>query len=304
MKYLKFVIILKKLRIALFKEIALIGTTASGKSSVAHEVAKHKNGIILSLDSLSIYKHIDIASAKVSQNELNEVKYFGIDVKNPDEDFCVGDFIIEYKKAKNYAQLSKAPLIITGGSSFYLKAMLDGLSQKIPRSEHSLDEDEIWELAKKIDNEFVLKFSKNDSFRLQKWIDIYNFCGFCPTEFLKQNTNKPIIEDIKIYEISWEKEQLKDRIIRRVEIMFELGLQSEAKKLFEKYGRDLKSLNCIGLKEFKDFFDGKSSLEEIKELVIVHTNQLAKKQRTFNKKFEDKVVGSVEEIREKLNHEF
>lgn len=288
----------------MLKELAIIGTTASSKSALAHELAKEKEAIILSLDSLSIYKEIDIASAKVSQKELEELEYFGINLKNPNEDFCVGDFFREYEKAKKRAEERQIPLIITGGSSFYLQALIQGLSPKIPKSQHSLSKDELWTLAKEIDQEFTEKFSKNDDFRLQKWMDIYSFCGFAPSKFLRENTSPALIKNLEIYEIFWEKEELIKRINFRVEQMFESALEEEASKLFAKYPRTLKALNCIGLKEFLPYFDGKISLEESKELIKIHTRQLAKKQRTFNKKFINKKVGTLEELRKILRQKF
>lgn len=288
----------------MFKELALIGTTASSKSSLAHELAKERQAIILSLDSLAIYKEIDIASAKVSKKELEEVEYFGINLKKPDEDFCVGDFFQEYKRARKKAEERQVPLIITGGTSFYLQALLQGLSPKIPKSQHFLSKEELWALAQEKDEEFTKKFSINDDFRLQKWMDIYNFCGYAPSKFLKENTQPALIKNLELYEIFWEKEELTKRINARVEIMFESGLEKEAQELFSKYSKEAKALNCIGLKEFLAYFEGKISPEEVKNLIKIHTRQLAKKQRTFNKKFLNKKVGTLEELRKILRQNF
>lgn len=288
----------------MFKELALIGTTASSKSSLAHELAKEKQAIILSLDSLAIYKEINIASAKVSKEELEEVDYFGINLKKPDEDFCVGDFFQEYKRARKKAEERQVPLIITGGTSFYLQALLQGLSPKIPKSQHFLSKEELWALAQEKDEEFTKKFSINDDFRLQKWMDIYNFCGYAPSKFLKENTQPALIKNLELYEIFWEKEELTKRINARVEIMFESGLEKEAQELFSKYSKEAKALNCIGLKEFLAYFEGKISPEEVKNLIKIHTRQLAKKQRTFNKKFLNKKVGTLEELRKILRQNF
>jgi tRNA dimethylallyltransferase len=110
------------------KEIALIGPTACGKSALAIEIAKECNAFILSLDSLGIYKEIDIASAKPSKKEREEIRHFGIDVLYPNEYFNVAMFFDLYKNAKKEALTKGKNLIITGGSGFYLKAMIEGLS--------------------------------------------------------------------------------------------------------------------------------------------------------------------------------
>ena len=114
------------------KEIAIIGPTASGKSDLALEAAKRHNAYILSIDSLSIYKEIDIASAKPSMNELEQVKHYGINVLNPNEHFSVATFIQFYKKALSAAIKNSKNLIIVGGTGFYLKSLISGLSE-IPK---------------------------------------------------------------------------------------------------------------------------------------------------------------------------
>ena len=269
----------------MYSELAIIGTTASGKSDLAIKVAKEFNAVILSLDSLCLYKEIDIASAKPNKDELELVSHFGVDLVMPDMDFCVGDFIDEYKKAKLYAQQNNSMLIITGGSGFYLKSMLSGLSPKIEPLKIEISDDEIWDLAVEIDKEFCAKFSKNDKFRLHKWYQIYTQTNEIPTQWLRLNTGEPIIKNLTIYELVWDKFELIERIKTRTKNMLENGLIDEARYLFGRYDSALKPLNSIGLKEAKDYLDGKINLNELNDLITIHTTQLAKRQRTFNKSF-------------------
>ena len=116
------------------KQIALIAPTASGKTELSIEIAKKTNSIILSIDSLSIYKEIDIASAKPSPSKRAKIKHFGIDEIYIDEKFNVMRFIELYKKATQFAKDNNKNLIIGGGTSFYLKTLIDGISQ-IPKIE-------------------------------------------------------------------------------------------------------------------------------------------------------------------------
>ena len=269
----------------MYSELAIIGTTASGKSDLAIKVAREFNAVILSLDSLCLYKEIDIASAKPNKDELELVRHFGVDLVMPDMDFCVGDFIDEYKKAKLYAQQNNSMLIITGGSGFYLKSMLSGLSPKIEPLKIEISDDEIWDLAVEIDKEFCAKFSKNDKFRLHKWYQIYTQTNEIPTQWLQLNTGEPVIKNLSIYELVWDKFELIERIKTRTKNMLENGLIDEARYLFERYDSALKPLNSIGLKEAKDYLDGKINLNELNDLITIHTTQLAKRQRTFNKSF-------------------
>ena len=152
----------------MFGDLALIGTTASGKSDLAFELAKEFNGVILSLDSLALYKEIDIASAKPKPWQLEAVRHFGVDEIYPDEDFSVGAFFEIYKNAKEFARLQGCPLIITGGSGFYLKAMLSGLAPDVPKCEINLSNEEIYELALQNDPEFAGKL-------LYKFNQLINF---------------------------------------------------------------------------------------------------------------------------------
>ena len=110
------------------KQLAIIGPTASGKSDLAIKIALKIDAYILSIDSLSIYKEIDIVSAKPSREELNAVKHFGIDVLNPDDYFSVNIFIDLYKEVLQECKKKSKNLIIVGGTSFYLKSLIQGLS--------------------------------------------------------------------------------------------------------------------------------------------------------------------------------
>lgn len=278
-------------------ELAIIGTTASGKSDLAIDLALRYNAVILSLDSLCLYKEINIASAKPSLDELNSVLHFGINLVYPDEYFSVGEFIKEYQKASDYAKKHSKNLIITGGSGFYLNAMLKGLAPKFDDITIDISDDEIWELACKFDTNFVNKFSKNDKFRLHKWYQIYKATSQIPTQYLKENTQEPTIKNIKIFEIQTQKEELNKKISLRTQKMLNLGLIDEAKYLFEKYGTHHKSLNCIGLKEANSYLSGEISKQKLAELINIHTSQLAKRQRTFNRsKFKEKISAPINEI--------
>ena len=264
-------------------EFAIIGTTASGKSDLALEIARENGGVILSLDSLCVYRKIDIASAKPSADELREIRHFGVNLVEPSEKFSAGDFAREYLKARDFALKNGVNLIITGGSGFYLKALLSGLAPQIPDFDEFPNNDEIWALAQENDAEFVAKFSANDTFRLQKWFSIFKFCGFAPSKFLRENTAEPVIKNLKIFEILRDKDEIRERILARTNLMIERGLIDEARALFSEFGRDAKALKSIGLKECAQFLDGEISLEKLVELISTHTAQLAKRQRTFNR---------------------
>ena len=301
-------------------EFAIIGTTASGKSDLAINLAQQIKAVILSLDSLCVYKQINIASAKPNADELAQIKHFGVNLVSVDEKFNAADFAKEYKNALKFAQNNDIPLIITGGSGFYLKSLMSGLSPKIPELEQIPSNDQIWQIATKIDPEFCAKFSQNDSFRLKKWYEIYTHTNQTPSIWQKNNTQAPIIKNIKIFDLFWEKDELNQRIFERTKKMILNGLIDEARELFGKFDSNLKPLNSIGLKETKDYLDGKfgeicddfellddkkSAIFRLYEQICTHTIQLAKRQRTFNKsQFKNRIQIKNSEFLLKFKAEF
>lgn len=318
------------------KQLAIIGATASGKTSLALRLAKSLNAVILSLDSLCIYTQINIASAKPNQKELKSVKHFGINIRNIDESFNVADFAKEYQKACAYAMENSKNLIITGGSGFYLASMLNGLAPKVPKLKTHPANNEIFALASKIDPEFCAKFSKNDTFRLQKWYEIFSFLTLENNETLKQNlkfqnteilafnenlqnknllapsiwlaknTSAPLIKKLCIFELTWERDELRARIFARTKQMLNDGLLNEAQILFKNYNKELKPLKSIGLKECGEFLSGQiKSQNELYELISTHTAQLAKRQRTFfNSNFKNSIKVNANEAYEKILNYF
>lgn len=275
---------------------ALIGPTASGKSNLAIKLAKKLNYEILSLDSLSIYKEIDIASAKPSKEELKSIKHYGIDEIYPNEKFDVIKFIEIYKKIKH------KNIIIVGGSSFYLKAMINGISP-MPKIEEKIKKEakkKDYNFLKKIDKVYASKISSNDTYRIQKGIEIYLATNLPPTLYFKQNPPKPIIKNIPIFEIQIDRKTLKERIKKRTQKMFEIGLIDEVAFLEKKYkDRRLPALKAIGIKEVLDYFNGKFTLNELKEKIITNTSRLAKRQQTFNKtQFPNKISAPIDKLEE------
>jgi len=278
--------------------IAIIGPTASGKSDLAIEFALKKGYEILSLDSLSIYKEIDIASAKPSKEELNLVKHYGIDEIYPNEKFDVMKFIEIYEKIKD------KKIIIVGGTSFYLKAMLTGIS-KMPKISEEIKKEAKkynWNFLEKIDKEYALKIKPQDSYRISKAIEIYLATNTPPSLYFKQNPPKPIIKNIQIYEIAIDRNLLRKRIQLRTEKMFKKGLIDEVAYLESKYrDKRLPALKAIGIKEVLDYFDGKYTKDRLKEKIITNTARLAKRQQTFNKtQFKNKISLELDSLKKKL----
>ncbi|WP_026802904.1 tRNA (adenosine(37)-N6)-dimethylallyltransferase MiaA [Aliarcobacter lanthieri] len=284
------------------KEIAIIGTTASGKTSLSLEIASKTNSIILSLDSLCVYKEIDIVSAKPTKEEIGDIVHFGIDEVYPSQTFDVVEFLNLYKKAKNFALENEKNIIIVGGTGFYLKALIDGLSIGVD-TKINLDKsiDEAYDFLYNIDKEYMQKIEKNDKYRVEKAYAIYKQTNLTPTEFFKQNPKTPLAKDLKIFEILWEKEELKNRIALRTNQMLRAGLIDEIIYLEKIYNRSPNCMSSIGIVETLDYLDGKISKKELEEKIVLNTTKLAKRQNTFNKgQFENKISNIIPSLNSEI----
>ena len=266
------------------KEIAIIGSTASGKTGLSLEIAQKTNSIILSLDSLSVYKEIDIASAKPLKEERGDIIHFGIDEVYPNVEYDVMQFIDCYKKAKNYALQNNKNLIIVGGTGFYLKALIEGLSTGV-NSKVKLDGNvgEVYDLLYSKDEDYMSKIKRNDKYRVEKAYAIYKETNLTPSEYFIQNPKTPIAKDLKLFEILWEKEDLRKRINQRTKMMIDDGIIDEVIYLEKKYTRKPNAMSSIGIIETLEFLDGKLNKKQLEEKIALNTSKLAKRQNTFNK---------------------
>lgn len=288
--------------------IAILGGSGSGKSQLGLELAQKHNCEIFSLDSLSIYQEIDIASAKPSKEELESVVHYGVDVLSPTEhnNALVFDTLLKDAIAKTQSK-GKNTLLIIGGSSFYLKAIIEGLSPlpKLSNEKQKEIQEQISSLANPLDFllsiEPNLPFSHQDSYRIRKYLEIYFSTHLAPSLYFKQNPKIPFAYPIEKYALILDREVLRERITLRAQKMYELGILDEAQSLLQKYGSEIQPFSSIGLKECKEYFEGKiSSKEELIFLISTHTTQLAKRQSTFNRtQFGiPKELGSCTSIRE------
>lgn len=273
------------------KQIAIIGPTASGKSDLAIEMALKHNAYILSIDSLSIYKQVDIASAKPSAAELAQVKHYGINEIAPDSHFSVAIFIELYKEVVQKAQQEGKNLIIVGGTSFYLKSLMSGLSE-LPTytpstvetvSKMLLDLPSAYNYLRSIDSSYMKNIKPHDSYRIEKMLLLVIESGMSPTEWFTAHPPKATIPDLKVFDIAVERTLLRERIVKRTEKMLTNGLIDEVAGLEHRYGRDHNAMKAIGIIEVLEFLDGFSTKEQMKENIITHTAQLAKRQQTFNR---------------------
>ena len=274
------------------KIFAILGASASGKSALGLRLAKELDCFILSLDSLSIYQEINIASAKPSKEELLSIRHFGIDLLTPNEPSNAALFARLFEEALEASnQAGKKALLLVGGTGFFLKRIIEGLSPAPtldPSAKEWLKEvlenrREAFKELEKIDPLYTSRITPSDLHRLRRGWEIYLGSGLSPSLFFETHPPKPLGHDLKIYELALERELLRQRITERTEQMLESGLIDEVCQLESRYTREPQAMKSIGIAETLAYLDGEISKEELIPLISTHTAQLAKRQTTFNK---------------------
>ena len=292
------------------KQLALIGPTASGKTALAVKLAQKMDAYILSLDSLAIYKEIDIVSAKPTIEERGGIRHFGIDVLYPNEPFDVTTFAVLYKKALQQCHADEKHLVIVGGTSFYLKMLLEGIS-KIPpidtKTAHKVAQfmvqpDKIYDILYRHDPTYMDQIKRGDTYRIQKALEIYFTTGETPSSYFRAHPPHPVITDpLPIYEIVWERELLRRRIRLRTEIMLNSGLIDEIVMLEKRYTRAPNAMKAIGIKETLAYLDGAYDRKILQEKIATNTARLAKRQATFNRsQFKEVIRGDLQTLEKML----
>ncbi len=267
------------------KLIAILGPSGSGKSALALQLAQELDAEIFSLDSLSIYKKIDILSAKPSKADRQKIKHYGIDILE----------ILEHNHALLFQELlldaikqtQKKILLIVGGSSFYLKAMISGLSP-MPTITQDIQEKikhlpNPYNFLQSIDAEFAKTLKAQDCYRIQKALEIYFATNTLPSLYFANNPPKPFAHPIDIFALQIDKEVLRARVQKRTESMLENGGIEEMQNLLAHYPKTAQPFKAIGPKECIAFLENKINFSILKEQISTHTMQLAKRQNTFNK---------------------
>lgn len=288
--------------------IAIAGPTASGKTEYAIKIAKAINGEIVSCDSMQIYKFMDIGSAKPTREELKEVKHWLVDEIDPREEFSVA---IYRDMAKKYIEdiFSRGMTpIVAGGTGLYLNSLLYDMdfsdtAKDTELRETLMDEAELFGaeyLYKKLESLDPIKASNIHPNNVKKVIraleGAINGEGIGEFSFLKEKTSD---YDVVLIGITRDREELYDRINRRVDLMVEEGLFDEVRDLLERglTEEDI-SMKGIGYKEIIAFYDGVYTEEEAIEKIKQNTRHLAKRQMTWFRRYEDMHWFNLSELKE------
>lgn len=279
--------------------IILTGPTAVGKTALSIGLAKALNGEIISADSMQVYRHMDIGSAKITKEEMEGIPHHLIDVLDPGEEFNVTRFQSMAKAAlEGIYERGHVP-IVTGGTGFYIQALLYDIDFKendgdgsIRRELEQLGEEKgsgyLHQMLAEVDPESAEAIHANNRKRIIRAIEYYRLTGEPISLHNRMEREKESPYRFYYYVLNCERSLLYQRIDRRVDIMMEQGLVEEVKKLKEMgCGRGMVSMQGLGYKEILDYLDGVCTLEEAVYVLKRDTRHFAKRQITWFKRERD-----------------
>ena len=279
--------------------IILTGPTAVGKSALSVELAKKINGAVISADSMQVYRHMDVGSAKITPEEMQGVTHYMIDELEPDEEFHVVRFVTmakEYLK-EIYAD-GKIP-IIAGGTGFYIQALLydiDFTEQQCDETYRRQLEDLAREhgaeylhgILREVDPASAEAIHANNIKRVIRALEFYHLSGKKISEHNETERQKQSPYNFAYFVLTDERAKLYERIDRRVNAMIEAGLVEEVKKLKSMgCSREMVSMQGLGYKEILAYLDGGCTLEEAVYIIKRETRHFAKRQLTWFKRERD-----------------
>ena len=277
--------------------VAVVGPTASGKTALSIEIAKHFGGEIIGADSMQIYKNMSIASAAPAAEEKGDIPHHLFEFLDPSESFSVAEYVtLADKKAREITSRGKLPILV-GGTGLYVDSFLGNLKfsaeentaeirEKLEKEVENLGTAALLERLREIDPEAAAKLHENDKKRIIRALEVYSIHGITPTEMnLRSKAEPSPYKSIYIGATYKDRELLYKRIEKRVYMMVEQGLLQEAEKSYKTLGNT--AVQAIGHKEFYPYFDGEISKDEAIESLIRSTRRYAKRQLTWFRRNEN-----------------
>ncbi len=270
----------------------LTGPTAGRKTEVGLVLAKQIGAEIVSMDSMALYRGMDIGTAKPARAEREAVRHHLIDILDPHEEFSVAEYLDAANRAAEEIASRGARILFVGGTPLYLKALLRGLFEGPPAD---------WELRRQLEEEaarlgpqaFHQRLAEvdpqsarwihpHDTRRIVRALEVHAKTGLPISAYQQQFANGLPAEACRVFVLDWPKESLARRIDERVERMFAAGLVEETRRLLAGPRSLSKTARqALGYREVIEHLEGQRSLEETIALVKTHTRQFAKRQRTW-----------------------
>ena len=279
------------------KLLVIVGPTAVGKTALSIHLSKLFSGEVISGDSLQVYRQLDIGTAKVTDDEKEDIPHYLIDIKDATDSYSAFEFKEEAESRIKEITVRKSLPMVVGGTGMYIQSLLFDFQLGSPEVADSTNERRVfweaygkehgkellWEELKKVDPKAAGKIHPNNEKRVVRAIEVFEKTGVSILDQqgidLKDLTNSPY--DVKLIGLETDRELLYKRINKRVDLMMEQGLLKEAEYVFTL--GDVQGSQGIGYKEFFPYFRGDMTLESCIEKVKQHSRQYAKRQLTWFK---------------------
>ncbi len=291
--------------------VALIGSTAVGKTALSISIAEKLNAEIISVDSRQVYRYMDVGTDKVSSALRHEIPHHMIDVADPDEKFTVSDFAEKTSQAVSRIYARKKIPLFVGGTPFYYNALFHAsLNADLPSDENVREKYETLANSQgaellhmrlaEVDPETAKKLHQNDIQRVTRALEIWDLTGKAPSQIFNEGSKRDYGYDVLYIGLSRSREELFSRIEIRLEQEWVSGFPEEVEWLID-HGFDDRyvPLKGLGYHELIEYYRGKISLSEALEQSISRTKAFCRRQQTWFKKFEPAIWFDMSES----NHE-
>ena len=258
--------------------IVVLGPTAVGKTKMSVELAKLLNGEIINVDSTQIYKNLDIATAKIKEEEKGGIPHHLFDIKNIKEDYTVYDYQKDCRnKIEEILCQNKTPILV-GGTGLYIKAALYDykFNDEVNNQFEDLTNEEIYNKLKELDENIDIHINNR-----KRLVRALNYCLNNNLKFSEKEKTDKLLYDTIFIGLTTDRNILYDRINKRVDVMVKDGLLEEAKKIYDSNIRTKAVMTPIGYKELFPYFENKKTLEECLELIKQNSRKYAKRQYTW-----------------------
>lgn len=279
------------------KILCVVGPTASGKTDYAVELALKCGGEVVSCDSMQIYKHMDIGTAKPTADEMKGVKHHMIDIIEPNESFSVARFSEMARECIDDILLRGKTPVLCGGTGLYFDSTINNINfiqmdtdeeyrKDLESAAKEFGNEYVYEILKRVDEESAESIHPNNLKRVIRALEIYKTTGKKKSELDREQLSEPLYEP-EITGLMRDREVLYDRINKRVDIMMEKGLVEEVSELIKMgIDTDATSMQAIGYKEIIEYLDGKTSLSGAVDKIKRESRRYAKRQLTWFKRNE------------------
>ena len=277
------------------KIYGVVGPTASGKTAYAIELAKKCGGEVISCDSMQIYRHMDIGTAKPTKYEMDGIPHHMIDIAEPWENYSVARFVTEARSCIDDVLARGRVPILCGGTGLYFDSVIKNIDfaenesdpeyrSELQKAAEEHGNEYVHNMLKKVDPKSAEAVHPNNLKRVIRALEIYKTTGKTKTELDRESVRESLY-NAEIYGLNRPREELYERINKRVDIMLKNGLLDEVKNLLEMgISRDATSMQAIGYKELVEYFEGRCTLDAAIDKIKQESRRYAKRQLTWFKR--------------------